>query len=297
MPGEDASPGAALARLSDPDYWRRLAPHLTVTAEAEAGRALSGVAGITLVDGLLGEVSDSLAEDGYFTLPPLMPPAEVAALRDGIERVTAAGWPAAFIHVYDETWRFYARLAPLLSHFLGDAYRQIPNLWAWSIPTRDDASGWPPHRDYQGESAFDNGLLVSLSVWIPLTPATADNGCMRVLPLSRERRYDRAPASLEEVAPADIVTLEAAPGAVMGWRQDVLHWGGRSSATARHPRVSLSGEFQNPAFAPLAEPLIDPASPPSFDRRVAQLARAVCGYGHMERLDRGLVAQCRRLAG
>lgn len=265
---------AAFAHLSDLDYWRQLAPHLTVTAEPPAG-ALAGTAGIEIGNDMLGAVSDSLAEDGYFILPPLMPADEVAALRSGIECLAAAGWPAAFIHVFDETWRFYARLAPLLSHFLGDAYRQIPNLWAWLIPTRDDAAGWPLHRDYQGDSAFDNGLLVSMSIWIPLTPATADNGCMRVLPLGRERHYERAPGSPTEIRADDIVTLEAAPGAVMGWRQDVLHWGGASSSNARNPRISLSGEFQNPAFTPLAEPLIDPVSPPRFEQRVG--AACACG--------------------
>lgn len=284
----------AFAHLDDPGYWRALAPHLTV-AESSRERVLDGVAGIDLSSVLRGAASDRLAEDGYFALPPLMPASEVAALRDGVERLVAAGWPAAFIHVFDETWAFYARLAPLLSHFLGHGYRQIPNLWAWAVPTRDDARGWPAHRDYQGESAFDNGLLVSLSVWIPLTPATADNGCMRVLPLSRARRYERAPTSDDEIAGGDAVTLDASPGAILGWRQDVLHWGGRSSACARSARISLSGEFQNPVFAPLAEPLIDPVLAPTFAERVAYLARAVGDYRHMESIAPKLIERCAHL--
>ena len=49
-----------------------------------------------------------LIEDGYFTTPPEQQPAAAGALlasvREGMQRIVEAGWPATMILMYDEAW-------------------------------------------------------------------------------------------------------------------------------------------------------------------------------------------------
>ena len=162
----------------------------------------------------------------------------------------------------------------------------LPNFWAWHIPTNEGASGWPAHRDCSGQTRFQNSdtgdTLMSLSLWVPLTDVTADNACMSVLPRSHELRYDPPLTDPEKINPDDGIPLPAKAGSVLGWSQDLYHWSGRMTENAKTPRVSLSLEFQNPAFAPMAEPLLDIRTPPSFEDRLQLIADQIPKYQHME---------------
>ena len=197
-----------------------------------------------------------------------------------------AGWPPAFIYAYDECWDLFHQLDQFLSHFLGDDFGLLPHFWAWHI-NRDEGgatSGWPPHVDYPGECAFFDDFLVSLSLWIPLTEATPENGCMNILPLSRQKEYDSPIKEPEDIHLQDVRCLPAKPGSLLGWRQDLWHWSGRSSKYAKEPRISLSLEFQNRAFEPLCPPLYDLTNPPNPDQRIRLICGQFAKYDHMERV-------------
>lgn len=96
-------------------------------------------------------------------------------------------------------------------------------------------------------------LPISLSFWLALSDTGPDNACMHVVPLGEGARP---------------LALPAARGDVLVWRQDLLHWGGRMTRAARGPRISLALEFQNTAFEPLAQPLLDPERPPGRAERI-----------------------------
>ena len=272
-------------QLLDLAYWQGLNPHLHVTETPDFSTPLD-------LSDRLDQISETLHHDGYLHQSPVFDAKTIEALRLGIENLTNDGWPAAFIYVYDETWDLFQQLDGFLSHFLGDDFGLLPHFWAWHIaPDQKGAtSGWPPHVDYPGECAFFDDFLVSLSLWIPLTDATPENGCMNILPLSRQKEYDPPITDPSEILLQDVRCLPAKAGSVLGWRQDLWHWSGRSSKYAAEPRISLSLEFQNRAFDPLCPPLFDLTAPPKPSERL----RLICGqfgkYDHMERVSPTLEA-------
>ena len=240
-------------------------------------------------------LSDRFWDEGYFVLHDILPVDAIDRLRAAIERLVAANLPAAMIYLYDEAWQIFASLRPLLSHFLGDRIALLPHFWAWHVNPQDQGRGWPPHRDYQGESAMGDDMLISLSLWVPLCDATPENGCMYVLPRSFERWYDFPVTKPQDVALQDVRALPAGPGTVMGWRQDVYHWGGRASRHASSPRISLSLEFQNAAFDPLGDPLLNMETPPGFHTRLALIAGQFEKYRHMQDMDEDVLRWCQAI--
>lgn len=191
-----------------------------------------------------------------------------------------------YIYLFDQPWWLFARLGVLLRHFVGDEFGVLPNLWAWHLD-REGARGWPPHRDCDAETVFGEGedaVLMSLSLWLPLTDADESNGCMYVVP----KAHVVAGNALQKPDLLDARPLSAKAGSVLGWRQDLHHWGGSYTTAAKNPRISLSLEFQNMAFEPLAEPLINVRRPPSFEMRQKLIKEQFAKYRH---IDQGLGAE------
>lgn len=295
------------------DYWRELNPNLHISGLAGANDAIltaraDKTANINPVESRkedeapdlftgvsFSALSERFWDEGYFLLHDILPVTLLSGLRDAIERLVDAGLPPAMIYLYDEAWQVFAALRPLLTHFLGDRVALLPHFWAWHVDPRDQGRGWPPHRDYQGQSAIGDDMLISLSLWVPLTEATPENGCMYVLPRSFERWYDFVVTKPQDIELQDVRALPASPGAVMGWRQDVYHWGSRASRHASSPRISLSLEFQNAAFDPLGDPLLDLEMPPSFRERLLLIARQFEKYRHMQKIDDDILAWSRAI--
>ena len=269
---------------TDIQLWQKLNPQLSISGGT---RPDTGIAEIGTDRGGFdaGALSERFWDEGYFLIHDVLPTGKLEKLRSGIETLVANDLSPSLIYLYDEAWDVFRRLRPLLTHFLGDRIALLPHFWAWHVDPKADGSGWPPHRDYQGESAIGDDMLISLSLWVPLSTATPENGCMHVLPRSFEKGY---PAPIEEpsdVRLQDIRALPARPGAVMGWRQDLYHWGGRASPYASETRISLSLEFQNAAFDPLADQLLGLDHPPAFLQRLTLIAKQFAKYRHMQAMD------------
>lgn len=264
-----------------PDIWHNINPQLSIT---NSQNGFGGDAAISVSnDGFdASTLSERFWDEGYFLIEDILPLNELGILRRGIENLIANGLPPAMIYLYDEAWQVFMRLRPVLSHFLGERVALLPHFWAWHVDPREGGRGWPPHRDYQGESALGDDMVISLSLWVPLSPATPQNGCMYVLPRSFERTYDHPVTTPQEVLLQDVRALPAGPGAVMGWRQDLYHWGGRASKHAAEPRISLSLEFQNAAFDPMAQQLLELDQPPVFMERLELIAAQFEKYKHMQ---------------
>ena len=259
--------------------WARINPHLSI-----GGNSTPSAADLPA----LAEISRHLEEQGYLHLPPAFAEAAIRDLRQGLENLARHSLPPVCIYVYDQPWLLFAALRPLISHFLGDDFRLLPNFWAWHLSTEPGSSGWPPHRDCQAETRFPDGLggqiLMSLSLWVPLTDATIDNGCMHVLPRPMEARYDPPLDDPDRIDFSHGKALPAKAGSLLGWPQDLFHWSGRATGRARIPRMSLSLEFQNPAFEPLRAPLLEIDRPPPLATRLALIADQFERYRHMEDL-------------
>lgn len=266
----------------DADYWRSLAPFTSVEGaprEAELGH---------VDDEAVARECRRLARDGYFRLTGVFAPATMDRLHRTIAAVRSAGWPATFAFVYDDFWRLAGcrALEGFLTAALGADYRQNTVIWAHWVMGEAGHSGWHPHHDLlnQGEKF--------LSLWIAVSEATTDNGCMFLV---------RGSAMTPEIAQAiraqqalpygsyrrllnNAVALPVKAGAIVGWRGDVIHWGGINTGGAS-PRVSLALELRSHDARPTAfeSPLIDPrAAPPPLRLRLAAVAKALLEYQKFE---------------
>lgn len=231
----------------------------------------------------LAKIATDFWKEGYLNLQPVFTRGELQALVDGMGALKKASISPVYVYLYDQPWALFEKLRQLITHFLGEDYVLLPNLWAWHL-WQVGNTGWPPHRDCDSQTVFEIGddtMLMSLSLWIPLTDVTEDNGCMYVIPRSREGDIPD-PQNLAINGLKSLATpLPAKAGSVLGWPQDLVHWGGDYKDTAMGPRISLSFEFQNASFEPLAKPVLDTRHPPDFDHRLKLINQQFEKYKHI----------------
>jgi hypothetical protein len=254
------------------DYWRELNPSLSI----EAARPRSSEP-LMFDEKRLAELDESLTTEGYFQTPSVLPGSEVQALTLCIERIKSEGWFPVFGFLYDEFWRLRNHLRSLIAKFLGESYRQLPDFWAWYVEPNATSKGWEPHRDRPLEALREDGTPNTLTIWLPLTDANPLNGCIYVLPASVDRKNDVwFKALIENVQ--GIRALPADSGSILGWRQNLLHWGGRSCDRAQQPRISIGFEFQRGDIEPCNRPLLDPVSMPDFTQRLGLIGKQILQY-------------------
>jgi len=256
-----------------PDFWRKLNPTLSIGEQHDA----QGFERAALKAEDLAQLREKVRVEGYFKTEQILDTAELNRLRAGIETLRAEGLPAGFCLVYDQFW-LLARtpsLVQLVASILGPQYRQ--RSWAWCnyVEPVSASSGWYPHRDRSHHADL-------MTVWIPVTEATLDNGCMYLIP--KDKVDPRT--SLEEADARALLhatrALPARPGEVLGWDFDVIHWGSSSSDTAREPRVSLTHVFIASTAEPDGEVLFEISQLPSFEKRLYAISRGLLYYGKFE---------------
>jgi Phytanoyl-CoA dioxygenase (PhyH) len=264
-----------LQHALDEAYWQRLSPGSSIGTTRSATELEAATLGEPQAVAQLAK----LRREGYFHTPPVLALDVLRRMRQAIDNVRAEHWPAVFAYVYDDFWDIVRTpsLTRLVSGFLGDGYSQSSRIWAFYVAPARGARGWHPH--------CDSGDNDRLTVWVPLTDATLDNGCMYVVPLDRlaaERNYLR----LESVTQAELATLlqstKALPspaGAYLGWKHDLIHWGSVSSGHVE-PRISLALEFVAPGAVPHDDelPLFPLTTLPPFIVRLRAIAKALQTY-------------------
>ena len=259
---------------TSPDYWHAVCPDLRLCAGD--GPVTERLEPHAITAAHLGQASESMNASGYLCLPYVLPIDDCLRVADGITSLRKQNIPAVMIYLYDEPWTLFRKLSPLVAHFLGDGFKVLPHFWAWYVPPEKGAAGWPAHQDCQARTRFDDGFggatLMSMSLWVALSDATLENGCMAVHPLDTTLHDDKTKG----------VPLPVGTGGVLGWGQDVWHWSRTVTDNAEHPRVSMSFEFQNAAFQPLREPLLDLCNPPPFAERLKIIEEQFARYKHME---------------
>jgi hypothetical protein len=270
----------------DIDYWKTLSPRM-------------GVLDLHSVDHLEGEPYSSeqqgwalahLARHGYFQMRPLARPDLTARMCASVEVLRGAGWPAVFTFVYDEFWTVWRTpsMIRLLSGYFEAGYLQTCGVWTYRVEPQQRSSGWAPHVDSRNDEE-------RLSVWIPLTDATIDNGCMYVIPL------DRVPPGLptsyldwKSISTLELGTLlhsvtplPANVGSVLGWNNRLIHWGGRATELAACPRISIAAEFLHERTRPHRGELpVFGVTSPDFPTRLRVIGQAILKYEKFEPLMR-----------
>lgn len=223
-----------------------------------------------------------LFQDGWQRQTGLPHAAVRNALAAAVHAVRSGRGQNAFLD--PRLWTLVSEVGSRLTPLLGEDCALLPHLWLhWVDGYRGNSRrGWPEHQDQRAPSVIGPPgfeTIISLSAWIPLTPARKENGAIWVRPFRRDR------------ATIPALCLEADPGEVLIWRQDLRHWGGRfDPVRAPGPRVAMALEFQSRRFAPRALPLMDPRIIPSLDRRrrlIDGARRAYAGFDAATRRSAG----------
>jgi hypothetical protein len=271
-------------RVLDPDYWRDLNPQLSISGEATA----ASLEATPLSEQDVERIRDSVETHGYFETPATISLQAIDALLQAVETIRQEHLPPAFCFVYDEAWllSWTPSLARLVSSVLGEGYRQVPHFWCHYVPAVPRAGGWTPHAD-----GNDTLWKKRLTVWIPLTEATLENGCMYVIQKDLLPRSEGTPTTTDIFGAADARSLlratralPACPGQALGWDFRLIHWGSVCSDSVNFSRVSLSMEFIAGDEDPDADelPLVDVGVLPTFRDRLNFISRGTLSYTKFE---------------
>ena len=286
-----------LEKALSPTYWQQLNPLLSVGEMPPAG-----IDETKETDFQPTDVLDRLRSEGYFQLDPLVSPTVIGRMREGIEVLKQNQWLPVFAFVYDEFWTIVRTpfLRRLLTEALGPGYKQIGHLWAHYVTPVRGAHGWGPHVDGV------TGLEASnrLSIWIPLSDATLDNGCVYLIP---QDLIDKS--GVTEFSATSTYTLSdlqeflqnsrampARAGSILGWGFQIIHWGS-TCARPGNPRISIALEFVGEGAVPVKdEPLVDAdLNLPSLPRRLHLIGQAILEYQKFETRAVRYVELARRL--
>lgn len=280
----EAAPGRAevaarRCQALEPAYWRALCPALTIEVSAPAASQTIDAARI---DAAFRQAD----RDGYFRLDAAYPTSLVGSMLHAVESLRGEGWHPAFAFVFDEFWSVCRApaLIDVITKLLGPGFRQTSKTWCHYVTAARGAHGWGPHMD-------DAAGRRKLTVWIPLTDATVENGCMYVVPKScvpadLTERWPSLETVTKQEAAALLQGARALParvGSIVGWDMGVLHWGS-TVQTAEIPRVSVSFDFISGAELPAEgeRPLLPLNALPAFSERLISISRNILDYVRFE---------------
>jgi hypothetical protein len=264
-----------VAKALDPGYWSTLTG---VPGPLPGATSASGVAAAV----------EDFKPLGVYHVRGALGDATVDRLNQTIDAVVGAGWPGVFAFACDELWAC-ARLEPiraLVTGALGEGARQIPHVWTHIVRPKGESAGWSPHIDGPGNDR--------MTVWIALTDAGLDNGCMYAVPrdagVAEAVQQWSAQDSLTKLNVQRLLQaakpMPAAAGDLLGWAFDIVHWGGRVSEGAPGRR-SVSLEFIAPHAqpGPTDFPLVPLTGPlPPHGERLRAVASAILEYKKFEPL-------------
>jgi hypothetical protein len=278
-------------QVEDPAYWKSLNPKLSIDSKAR-----STFWKPKRFDSAWPTIRSNLITEGYFQSPGFLSKSRQTKMLAAVESLRSHGWPEPFVFVYDIFWQAPKRLQFLLGRILGKDFRMLPDFWVWYVDNQKYESGWRRHRDRDADCIGPDGLPQSLTIWIALSDARIDNGCIYILPADKDPRYRKDFTELALDNPFDVRALECSAGTLFAWNQVVLHWGGNSHPIAPNPRVSFAYEFQRQDVPAHNFPQLDPARMPRFEQRLALIAKQVLQYKHMYSLSDQMVDIAERLA-
>lgn len=278
--------------VSNPEYWQQLLPDLTVSI---AGHDRT----FEPLDLSTGDKErENLSSEGYLQYDEVLDSKLVASLRDGVTTLVKSDWLPVFAFMYDEFWDLSFQFNKLLRFALGDDVKMMPDFWSWYVDHETQSSGWGPHRDKVYNTLLPDGMPKSATLWIPLTDATPENGCMYILPADRDGDYQNFTRSRPpDIDLQAIRALPAKAGSVLLWNQRIFHWGARSSRHARGSRISVAFEFQRGDVPAYNQPLLKADRRPAFELRLKLIGKQILQYTHMYGYSDDLVALANAMVG
>jgi hypothetical protein len=265
----DGAPDFLRLMLENIDFWRELNPKCTISDDPWR----QNIEPYQISPEEMEQHAATMRREGYFQTRPIIPQDDLDTLVKCISNIRAPWkFPLKYAFVYDEFYSVLARLGNVLNPILGVGYQLVPTeLNVFFIPAGENSKGFAPHRDYFRSSIGPDGLPKLVNVWIPLTDATTLNSCIYVLPGHLDPLYPDG-SQFEVGNPRDFLqnirALPAAAGSILCWSTSLLHWGGRSSQQATHPRVSFAVYCQSREFPPVHSTVMDIPSPIPFNHRV-----------------------------
>jgi len=267
------------------EYWLELCPELSITDDLLSQKQEPPFA----VNNSVAEAcANQYKEDAYFHSPPIIPEEITKKLADAMVKVSDQGLPAQFCLVYDDFWQPLLRLKNIIEPIIGKNLLLIPDFWFYNIKNDDSDSGWSPHRDLQFPNPMNqDGTPKIINLWIPLTDATPLNGCMYMLPASRDPDYPKDFSSLlgqdyrsvTHYTPEMLQSFRALPakaGSILGWNQIVFHWGSKSSRWAPEPRINYSMYVQRADVKPYDDLAISISGNNNFELTFEMRLGLVC---------------------
>lgn len=243
----------SLEILGRAEFWRQLNPHLHITDQP----FIVNETAYELAPETQTRVRQQMIEDGYFLTPPIIKDDETALLCNLALRLHQRGVMPLFAAMYDEFWQTTHRLRKLLTPILGPDYRLIPDFWIWHVAADDNVCGWSPHRDgafIDGNIRAD-GTPTLCTAWIALSDVETSNSCIYILPRKYDalfqdfvrKKFGQPGIPNAEQTPLPLSRVRALPakaGSIIGWDQNLLHWGSGSSQWATGPRISIGVYYQ-----------------------------------------------------
>ncbi len=222
-----------------------------------------------------------LLEEGHLRFESLIDRNATSQLADGVRKLVESGIPTPFLFVYDEAWQLFGTLRHHITALVGERFLVGGDMWVWHVPPNSSGRGWAPHRDDQyADSAFaPNGDPNLISLWIALTDATVDNGCIYVLPKTLDPGWPKP--KTRNIPSGSLAGIRAQPvsaGSVLSWTADVLHWGAQSTPRALEPRISLCLYAQRDDAPRFATDMITLESPIPLQYRLGFIARTMIRY-------------------
>jgi hypothetical protein len=275
--GDPLSGNARGEELARPAFWKEHFPKLSINdrlASLNKGTKKLSTQARDLYTARMRE--EGYLQDRNETLERLSP-----VLARAVRTCKQLDIPPAFIFLFDEAWECFHALRPMLTHFLGEDYKVLPDFWTWHVDPQAGEVGWQPHRDKGKVSLSADGAPLSLTVWAPLVEANPQNSCIYILPANRDPVYNTDNEMNWSIDFGSIRALPAKPGDFLCWNQAILHWGSATSRFAAHPRISMALEFQRGDRAPFNRPLIEPLANLSFEQRLRLVGKQILQYKHM----------------
>ena len=261
------------------EYWLSLNPNLTITDQP----FLSPPSNLNTQRINAEQYTKQMKQEGYCKLDGILSVADMDRMADGLINLVNDGYPPVFAYVYDEFWRVFRDIAPVVEPIFGEHYRLSTNRWAWYISASGENAGFAPHRDMVGcphPVMRADGLPLIATVWIPLRDVTPENACMHVLPIDKDPHVpdNMTSTTIPQECIQNIRALPCKAGSVLSWNPHVLHWGSRSSKWTDEPRVSIATYLlcaNGPNFTSIGTEAMQPMT---LDFRLGVIGRVVSHY-------------------
>ena len=232
-----------------------------------------------------GHLRAAVLEQGYHVGAPCK--RYVGALALAASELVRRGLSPMWLLLADEVWlltrAYQSTFAAAFPHL-----RLLSDHYVFVVDPADPTQrkGWSAHRDRPDMSFVGPDRDPEyINVWLALTDATAENGCMYVLPAPDDPLYATQDPAVALPDPQSTLAVPVAAGTPIFWTGRLIHWGGRSAPhrSASALRLALAFAAAAPDYETGLVEIAEVPRLPSLASRLALLFERLENYQH--RLD------------